>query len=469
MNKAKQLLLVWLTATTLQASMIETQLFEPATGNMRFLSIESAQRMAAGEWHLGIFSDVASNSLPRFEQATGPNEWELESGDRIWNVHILTSIGLSKTLSANLQLSTQPFLDIRDDQATAPSIGTIAYRPTHALTRAGASLKWGIVQSEYFALALLTQGGVYFQDQNPFWGGTASEGQEPLAYGSGDVLLTFGKKLQLALQAGYGWRDLSSSNVTSLGRGLGRGLGRDFAPSPGVLRAKMGLAYGDNVAVLLEAYSYLPQTFNGWNLDRSELSIEILFGVRKAWADHSQAFAAIASEADHGLGTADYRAIFGFQWNLRQPRPELPAPKEIPALVAAAKPAPQKARREPNPLIDQPDYKVVLKNIRFDSGSTALKLDDSLTLSELQKSLELIQQKDPRLVVLEGHTDSVGSAENNLRLSKQRAESVRTYLLQNGATGRLITYGYGQSEPIANNSSAEGRAKNRRVELLFYP
>ncbi|WP_372810135.1 OmpA family protein, partial [Litorivivens sp.] len=65
-------------------------------------------------------------------------------------------------------------------------------------------------------------------------------------------------------------------------------------------------------------------------------------------------------------------------------------------------------------------------------------------------------------------TDSVGAAEYNQKLSQARAESVRTCLIQNGvAASRLTARGYGEYQPVASNSTAEGRAKNRRTEMMI--
>jgi outer membrane protein OmpA-like peptidoglycan-associated protein len=69
-------------------------------------------------------------------------------------------------------------------------------------------------------------------------------------------------------------------------------------------------------------------------------------------------------------------------------------------------------------------------------------------------------------VEIEGHTDASGSEAHNLKLSQQRAESVRDYLVSKGVeASRLVAKGYGESQPIADNDSPEGMAKNRRVEL----
>jgi len=80
-----------------------------------------------------------------------------------------------------------------------------------------------------------------------------------------------------------------------------------------------------------------------------------------------------------------------------------------------------------------------------------------------------LNKYDDTLILLEGHTDATGSDEYNLDLSKQRAQSVSNYLstLQVNPT-RFTIMGYGESQPIADNESVEGRAQNRRVEVAIY-
>ncbi len=69
-----------------------------------------------------------------------------------------------------------------------------------------------------------------------------------------------------------------------------------------------------------------------------------------------------------------------------------------------------------------------------------------------------------------GHTDSRGSKKFNMSLSNQRADSVLALLEENGVDGnRINTYGFGESEPIATNINAEGRKKNRRIEIRITP
>jgi len=77
------------------------------------------------------------------------------------------------------------------------------------------------------------------------------------------------------------------------------------------------------------------------------------------------------------------------------------------------------------------------------------------------------QVKYPKLrIEVQGHTDSTGSERYNLQLSQRRAEAVREYLIAQGvAPGQVEARGYGEMQPIADNSTAEGRARNRRVVM----
>lgn len=80
----------------------------------------------------------------------------------------------------------------------------------------------------------------------------------------------------------------------------------------------------------------------------------------------------------------------------------------------------------------------------------------------------LIDQGDSRAIVIEGHTDSRGDEGTNMTLSQQRAEAVRSFLITSGVPAERITaVGRGESAPVASNDTAEGRANNRRVELIL--
>jgi len=115
------------------------------------------------------------------------------------------------------------------------------------------------------------------------------------------------------------------------------------------------------------------------------------------------------------------------------------------------------------PLFTPEQKEFVLEGVTFDTGKYDLTPDDKVILDRVAKSLKAF----PDLKVeVGGHTDSVGSQAFNQKLSEQRARSVHDYLVSKGVNAAMLTFkGYGKNGPIADNKTAEGRAKNRRVEL----
>jgi outer membrane protein OmpA-like peptidoglycan-associated protein len=90
--------------------------------------------------------------------------------------------------------------------------------------------------------------------------------------------------------------------------------------------------------------------------------------------------------------------------------------------------------------------------------------------SKLNDVAKALKDQGYKAIVVEGHTDSRGSDENNMKLSQRRADSVRSHLITQGITADKITaVGWGESRPVADNDTAEGRANNRRVELVVTP
>lgn len=105
----------------------------------------------------------------------------------------------------------------------------------------------------------------------------------------------------------------------------------------------------------------------------------------------------------------------------------------------------------------------VLDNCTFETGKAELKPEAYTVLDEL---VEYLKRKDDERIEVGGHTDDVGKAEANMILSQNRANTVRAYLLMKGiAPERVTAQGYGLTQPVAENDTAEGRALNRRTEV----
>jgi outer membrane protein OmpA-like peptidoglycan-associated protein len=108
---------------------------------------------------------------------------------------------------------------------------------------------------------------------------------------------------------------------------------------------------------------------------------------------------------------------------------------------------------------------LTLGDVLFATGRAELKTGSILELNQL---VAFLGRYPERTVIIEGHTDSVGSEDFNVGLSQRRADSVRSYLVRQGVDpSRITTTGMGESVPVASNDSAAGRQQNRRVEIII--
>lgn len=118
--------------------------------------------------------------------------------------------------------------------------------------------------------------------------------------------------------------------------------------------------------------------------------------------------------------------------------------------------------------VTEEDKKVVkdaIKNLEFDLGKATIRAH---SYPSLDRVAQLLVDKNFSLK-LAGHTDNTGSSELNMRLSKDRAEAIKSYLVDKGANAsRIEATGYGQTQPIATNKTAAGRQANRRVEFTLF-
>ncbi|MDR0970402.1 MAG: OmpA family protein, partial [Lentimicrobiaceae bacterium] len=118
------------------------------------------------------------------------------------------------------------------------------------------------------------------------------------------------------------------------------------------------------------------------------------------------------------------------------------------------------------PLYDRmmTDGKFITYGITFDVGKSTIKPE---SMGEINRIVQLMNENPTLKFSVEGHTDATGSATTNQKLSDERSAAVVAKLVELGiAADRLTSAGKGQNSPIADNSTDEGRAKNRRVEFV---
>lgn len=111
----------------------------------------------------------------------------------------------------------------------------------------------------------------------------------------------------------------------------------------------------------------------------------------------------------------------------------------------------------------EPPKSFTLNNVLFDTGKSTIK---SSSFSELNDLVAMMNLKPTLKIEIAGHTDNVGNKENNQKLSEERAIAVQKYLIQKGIEkSRVLAKGYGDTQPVADNSLETGRKQNRRTEV----
>jgi outer membrane protein OmpA-like peptidoglycan-associated protein len=161
-----------------------------------------------------------------------------------------------------------------------------------------------------------------------------------------------------------------------------------------------------------------------------------------------------------------YRAYDYYYYKGSQPPPPPPAPsKPVPPQPQPPPPAPPKTT--PPPPKPTPPAKVIDKmtlQVLFDFNKDTLTEAD---LKELQKAVAFVKKYPGARIRLDGYTDSIGTDSYNIKLSERRATAVMNYLVKEADvdSSKITAVGHGKADPVADNETAEGRAKNRRVEI----
>jgi OOP family OmpA-OmpF porin len=158
--------------------------------------------------------------------------------------------------------------------------------------------------------------------------------------------------------------------------------------------------------------------------------------------------------------------IASLEGQSRQQRERLMAEKKLNQLFSEVRdyfdPSEAEVYKNENQLI------IRLKTIHFPVGQSVIMPDNYAVLGKVQRAIRAFGEPD---VIIGGHTDSTGPEPLNEHLSQQRAEAVRQYLVANGVLpfDKIIAVGYGSMRPLASNSTEEGRAMNRRIDVTISP
>ena len=422
-----------------------TQNFNPLPGNGDFVTVHSSETLPAGKFNVGLFANGAVNSLPYRDSST-------QSRSRINDILIgfdgLFAAGILPNLELGVGLPFIGHQSIRDDKTR----GEFEHRGNLAV-RSMAKLRFWRQQN--FGAAVVAGATFNRTANDPHTGQGA-----PLSYQVEMVADATIGDLIVGFNLGHQWHAPGEPIEDSL-----------FDPIGNKLLASAALSYEltQKTALVTEIYGSRPTESVANRSDRSLTSAENSIGARHKLDPSTSVHIGAGTELQHGLSTPDWRLYTGIiktignenerkaRKRARQPKPihEFPEPAQEPFNI-------------PIPT-EEPDKVFVIRNVNFEFDSDYRVLEGAI--DNLRQLATYLQSTNFKKVLIEGHTDYLGSKEYNDDLSFRRAKSVRRHLIRHYQMdpNTLIAVGYGKSRPLTDDPSDHGRQLNRRVEVkIFY-
>lgn len=438
------LISVLLFALTAQANYTgsETQYFNPTAENLDFFTVHSSRMLPKGTVKTTLFFDYAK---------------DIHYGSAaLENTAVQAQLGFALGLTDRLSFSVagQGFLNYDDEVGGKYTTDDITYVRT--------GLKYQMYRTDTSGMAMIINLGFGLMDPDYFVGDDNDFGGSiTFAY---DRMLT--ERMRFAANLGYRLRNSNDTRITSTTVYNTVPVSRD---GEDVLASiAFNYMFNQKWTGVMEVYSSLPAdqlvdfTVDAGSYDQK--GAELLLGANvKATERMDIGFGAVYGLLDEAQN-ADYRIFLGMGYSFGGASEDaafnMTGNSSAPVPVAVApEPTP-----EPEKIEDAPVKKAFNITAKFPSG--AANLTESAK-GQLKEAGSYLESGDFKMVFVEGHTDSQGKEEFNQLLSQRRAQMVKSYLVRtykvDGAKVKVV--GFGETSPIADNSTAAGRAKNRRVVI----
>lgn len=421
----------------------DTQNFNPTNDGLDFVTVHSSEVLLPGLLNMGVFLNYAHNSLPNYENTTTQQRTNFR--DSLISSDVNFALGLARNWEAGLSFPAVLKQNVSSDINTFHG----EYAST-GLTEVRAMTKYRFVGDASQGVGAVLSANFNQIKNNPFQGSGAGPTYNVELVGD----RTFGK-FAWGLNLGMRFRDpgeqLPGIPVEPFGN--------QFIYSTAVSY----LVTSWDTKIIGEIFGSRPTQRREFESDRSASTLELLVGA-KFDINRSLAFhAGMGTELMHGTASPDWRVYTGINYVIG---PLFAKDQEVFVRVADARLTPVEQLPPSDPFAGKPELAeaFIAKDVLFDFNKDTLQPS---ALKALQRLVDYLK-KPPgfQSLVIEGHTDSVGSSIYNLDLSQRRSDSVRRALIELGLPAEKVRgIGYGASRPIADNGNYQGRQQNRRVEF----
>jgi len=424
----------------------DAQNFNPITSGLDFVTVQSSETLKPGIFNLGLFLNYAVNSLPYFET----NQQKTQFNDTLLGLDLNAGVGLTNFWDVGISL---PQILSQSVEDTSGARGEFA---STGSTEIRLNSKFRFLGDDSHGFAVVLSGNFNQIQNNPY----AGSGADPTFNAEAVADTTIGR-VAVGGNVGYRFRSPGSKIAGSIANPLG---------NQWIFSGAVSYLTSFSTKVIGEIFGSLPAEDTN-EIDRRSLSsAEALLGLKWDVTTNLALHVGGGTELLQGLASPDYRIYSGLNYTFGPVfHSILPTASHRPPVVAQGHAVEEAVDDE---LLQQltteqtsngPVERFRTQSILFEFDSDKMVGNYARVLEELAKFLKggFVE------LIVEGHTDSIGSDSYNLKLSQRRANAIKRYMVQkyNFDAKKITAIGYGESRPIADNGNYQGRQLNRRVEF----
>ncbi|MFW7377227.1 MAG: OmpA family protein [Oligoflexus sp.] len=435
----------------------DLQNFNAITSGLDFVTVQSSKTLFPGIANFGFFANYAVNTLPRYTDAESKSSRKGKISDSILASDFNFGLGLTKTLDFGVSL---PFVVNQQVNDGGPR-GEFA---EPGLTELRGNIKWRLVGDQEGGIATVASVNYNLVDNNPFTGAGAGP-----TFNFELIFDTTYKRTAFAVNFGYRAR----SKGEAIEQFPIEPLGNQFIASAAVSQLLTSI----DTKLIAEIFTGIPVEETQTGSARSVSAAEFLLGAKYDYSRNTAFHFGFGTELSHGTSSPDWRLYSGVNYvtGYRDKKKPVrlvrsPPPPKPRAPTAPAAPPPPILPPELNTQDQYPpeppgegDEVLVLRDVNFAFDSSNQVLPGAK--GTLRSLANHIKGRGYERIIIEGHTDSIGSESYNVKLGQRRAETIARYMVQvEGIEGqRIEVKTYGEFRPIADNGNFQGRQLNRRV------
>lgn len=419
----------------------DTQNFNATTSGLDFVTVQSSETLEPGFVNFGFFLNYAVNTLPYFDDSS--TQSRTKYNDSILGADLNVGIGLLPNWDMGLSFPQMIHQRVDDQE------GDRGQFAQNGATEIRFNTKYRLWGERNYGIAVVASASTNRIKNNPFVG--KDPGPTYNLELAGDTTIN---KIALGLNLGRRWRK------------PGADMEPEIIPLKDQWISSAAASYlftSIDTKLILEIFGSRPVQSETENSDRLSSSSEAILGLKHDFTTHLAGHVGAGTELIHGRGSPDWRIYAGVNWATG---PTFTKPKE----KRLSQPAPAGMGTK-DPFAGPPKAveRIVIHDVLFEFDSDSLVLngaDDTL-----QRLVSYLNQKPAYTrLIIEGHTDSIGSDQYNQSLSRRRAGRIRSWLLQKHKLDprKVEAVGKGERSPIADNGNYQGRQLNRRVEFTIF-